>query len=126
MGTGRRKTSVARVRLAEGSGKIVINGRTVEDFFTEDKDRNAVFAPLDATEMRTRLDVTIHCHGGGITGQAGAACHGIARALKQMFGLTAPQPAEADREQPALNTMALQLRENGYLTRDRRTKGRTK
>jgi small subunit ribosomal protein S9 len=126
MGTGRRKTSVARVRLVEGNGQILINGRTVEDFFTEDKDRNAVFAPLDATEMRSRLNVTIHCHGGGITGQAGAACQGVARALKQMFGLAAPQPAEADGEQPAVNTMALKLREHGYLTRDSRMKERKK
>ena len=63
--TGRRKTSVARVRLMEGGGKILINGRTVEDFFTEEKDRNAVYAPLDATEMRSRLDVTIHCRSAG-------------------------------------------------------------
>jgi small subunit ribosomal protein S9 len=126
MGTGRRKTSVARVRLTEGSGAIQINGRTVEDYFTEDKDRNAVYAPLDATEMRSRLDVKIHCHGGGITGQAGAACHGIARALKQMFGLTTPQAAAADGDQSAVNTMALKLRENGYLTRDSRMKERKK
>jgi small subunit ribosomal protein S9 len=127
LGTGRRKTSVARVRLTEGGGQILINGRTVEDYFTEDKDRNAVYAPLDATEMRNRLDVKIHCHGGGITGQAGAACHGIARALKQMFGLSSPQPAEsADGEQPTMNTMALKLRENGYLTRDSRMKERKK
>ncbi len=126
MGTGRRKTSVARVRLTEGTGKILINGRTVEDFFTEEKDRNAVYAPLEATEMRNRLDVKIHCHGGGITGQSGAACHGIARALKQMFGLTNPPPAEADGEQPVINSMALKLRENGYLTRDSRMKERKK
>jgi small subunit ribosomal protein S9 len=125
IGTGRRKTSVARVRLVEGSGQVLINGRAVEDYFTEDKDRNAVYAPLLATEMRNRLDVTIHCHGGGITGQSGAACQGIARALKQMFGLT-PQPTEADGEQPVVNTMALKLREQGYLTRDSRMKERKK
>ena len=125
IGTGRRKTSVARVRLVEGGGQVLINGRTVEDYFTEDKDRNAVYAPLIATEMRNRLDVTIHCHGGGITGQAGAACQGIARALKQMFGLTT-KPAEADGDQPAINTMALKLREQGYLTRDSRMKERKK
>ncbi len=126
LGTGRRKTSVARVRLTEGTGQILINGRTVEDYFTEHKDRNAVYAPLEATEMRNRLDAKIHCHGGGISGQSGAACHGIARALKQMFGLTTPQPAEADGEQPTMNTMALKLRENGYLTRDSRMKERKK
>ena len=126
MGTGRRKTSVARVRLTEGTGQILINGRTVEDFFTEEKDRNAVYAPLEATEMRNRLDVKIHCHGGGITGQAGAACHGIARALKQMFGLATPAPTETDGEQPVGNSRALKLRENGFLTRDSRMKERKK
>ena len=127
MGTGRRKTSVARVRMTEGTGKILINDRTVEDFFTEEKDRNAVYAPLVATEMRNRLDVKIKTHGGGITGQAGAACQGIARALKQMFGLTTPAAAPtAEGEQPVVNTMALRLREQGYLTRDSRMKERKK
>ena len=88
-----------------------------------------MFAPLEATEMRNRLDVKINAHGGGITGQAGAACQGIARALKQMFGLTTPTPTEAapvDGEQPVVNTMALRLREQGYLTRDSRMKERKK
>ena len=90
LGTGRRKTSVARVRLTEGSGRLLINGRALEDYFNEDEHRNAVVGPLLLTEMANRLDVTILVHGGGITGQAGACSQGVARALKQMFGLTAP------------------------------------
>ena len=86
LGTGRRKTSVARVRMSEGSGKILINGRELNDFFTEDKDRSAVLGPLDVTEMRNRVDVTASVNGGGFSGQGGAVCQGIARALKNMFG----------------------------------------
>ena len=67
LGTGRRKTSVARVRLHDGTGKITINGRSLEQFFTEDKDRNAVVGPLVVTEMRNRLDMTVKVEGGGIT-----------------------------------------------------------
>jgi small subunit ribosomal protein S9 len=135
LGTGRRKTSVARVRLAEGNGNITINGRGLEDYFTEDKDRNAVTGPLDLTEMRGRLDVIIKVHGGGITGQGGACCQGIARALKGMFGLepepqAPPQTAEAaDGQQPAptpAGGMHKKLRDSGYLTRDGRMKERKK
>jgi small subunit ribosomal protein S9 len=124
LATGRRKTSVARVRLTEGSGKILINGRTLEDFFTEHKDRNAVVGPLNVTEMRNRLDVTATVTGGGITGQAGAVCQGVARALKTMFG-PAPAGPEADGESTE-NAMAKKLRDSGYLTRDGRMKERKK
>jgi small subunit ribosomal protein S9 len=122
LGTGRRKTAVARVRLSEGNGQISINGRTLEDFFTEDKDRNAVVGPLNVTEMRNRLDVTVNVKGGGITGQAGAVCQGIARALKEMFGLTTPQ---GDGEEAA-GHVAKTLRDSGFLTRDGRMKERKK
>ncbi len=126
-GTGRRKTSVARVRLLEGSGQIRINGRELTDYFTEDKDRNAVLGPLDLTEMRNRLDVLINVHGGGITGQAGAICQGIARALKVMFGGQPQEAAEAiDGEVTAGGGMAKKLRDSGYLTRDGRMKERKK
>jgi len=73
-GTGRRKTSVARVRLYDGSGKVVINDRDLNDYFTEEKDRNAVLGPLELTEMRSKLDVAVNVQGGGFTGQAGAIC----------------------------------------------------
>src|SRR5262249_37338876 len=120
LGTGRRKTSVARVRLSEGSGQISINGRALENYFTEEKDKNAVLGPLLATEMRTRLDVTVTTQGGGITGQSGAIKQGVARALLNMFGLTeAPAPAHqpaVDGEAPAapVMTMADKLRKEGF------------
>ena len=125
MGTGRRKTSVARVRLMEGTGKITINGRGLEDYFTEVKDRNAVLGPLGLCEMKSKIDLVVLVHGGGISGQAGAICQGIARAVKDMYGLHAPPtPESADGD--TLNNMAKQLRESGYLTRDGRMKERKK
>ena len=130
LGTGRRKTAVARVRLTEGSGQITINGRPVEQYFTEPKDRNAVYGPLDLTDMRKRLDVLITVRGGGFTGQGGAASQGIARALKDMFGLPAEAPATADGQAEGQETgaggMAKRLRDSGYLTRDGRMKERKK
>jgi small subunit ribosomal protein S9 len=123
-GTGRRKTSVARVRLTEGSGKIVVNGRSLEDFFTELKDRNSVVGPLEATEMRNRLDITATVEGGGITGQAGAVCLGVARALKVMFG-PAPTTPPVDGEEGE-SAMSKKLRDSGFLTRDSRMKERKK
>ncbi len=124
LGTGRRKTAVARVRLTEGSGQLLINGRPLNEFFTEEKDRRAVLGPLELTEMRNRLDVTVTVQGGGFTGQGGAICQGIARALKVMFGLQTPAPA-AEGEEP-VNDMAKRLRDSGYLTRDSRMKERKK
>jgi small subunit ribosomal protein S9 len=122
LGTGRRKTSVARIRMTEGTGKLTVNGRALEEFFTEDKDRSAVLAPLELTEMRNRLDVTIQVQGGGFTGQGGAICQGVARALKSMFGLTTEAPSEDE----VVNSMAKKLRDSGYLTRDGRMKERKK
>jgi small subunit ribosomal protein S9 len=121
LGTGRRKTSVARIRLVEGTGKIEINGRQLEEYFTEDKDRSAVVGPLVLTEMRNRLDAFIKVQGGGFTGQGGAICQGMARALKNMFG----QPA-ADADGEATGGIAKKLRDSGYLTRDGRMKERKK
>ena len=122
-GTGRRKTAIARVRLADGTGKIVVNDRPLDHYFTEEKDRSAVIAPLNATEMRNRLDVFVNVHGGGFTGQAGAVSQGVARALKNMFGLQTEQ--SADGQEPA-GGMAKKLRDSGYLTRDGRMKERKK
>jgi small subunit ribosomal protein S9 len=121
LGTGRRKTSVARVRLCEGSGQLSINRRELHDYFTEEKDRSAVLAPLELTEMRNKLDVTVIVEGGGFTGQGGAICQGVARALKAMFGL----PTDASEEE-TVNSMAKKLRDSGYLTRDGRMKERKK
>jgi small subunit ribosomal protein S9 len=88
LGTGRRKTSVARVRVSDGKGSILINGRTLEHYFSEDKDRAAVMGPLVATELANRLDILVKAQGGGITGQADAIKQGIARAIKVMFAPT--------------------------------------
>ena len=139
LGTGRRKTAVARVRIAEGSGKIAVNKRPLEEFFTEDKDRNDVLGPLLLTEMRNRLDVFVKVHGGGYSGQAGAICQGVARALKEMFGhqthepgTTAPaaapaqSPAEGTPPAPTESLFSKKLRDSGYLTRDGRMKERKK
>ena len=123
LGTGRRKTSVARVRMCEGNGVLLINGKTVNDYFTEDKDRNAVNNPLELLEMKSKLDVHIRVSGGGFTGQGGAICQGLARALKRMFSL--PTGVEVSAED-ATNAMAKKLRDSGYLTRDGRMKERKK
>ncbi|MGI9429701.1 MAG: 30S ribosomal protein S9 [Bythopirellula sp.] len=109
LGTGRRKSSVARVRIREGSGKITINKRELDDFFRIEQDRKALLAPLEHCEVRDSVDVIIRCHGGGTTGQAGACMQGIARALLKH---------DSD--------LAEKLRENHFLTRDSRMKERKK
>jgi small subunit ribosomal protein S9 len=151
LGTGRRKTSVARVRLTDGKGKIEINGRPLESYFTEDKDRAAVMGPLTATELANRLDVTVKVAGGGITGQAGAIMQGVARAIKTMFSpvseqksftftrsnLTVVRSYKAEKKpgEPAAPAAEMdessfglikKLRDGGYLTRDSRMKERKK
>lgn len=123
LGTGRRKTSVARVRICEGSGKISINKRTLDDYFTEDKDRAAVTNPLDLLEQRNRLDVFVRVHGGGITGQAGAICQGLARALKSMFGVPVGSEGAEGAEATSIDK---KIRDSGFLTRDGRMKERKK
>ncbi|MFV2067594.1 MAG: 30S ribosomal protein S9 [Pirellulales bacterium] len=107
--TGRRKSAVARVRIRSGDGKIVINQRPLEDYFTIDQDRNRVVAPLELVGKRTEIDIRIRVHGGGNTGQAGACLQGIARALVLY---------DAELHDP--------LRESGFLTRDARMKERKK
>ena len=109
LGTGRRKTSVARVRIRQGSGKITINDRELADFFRIEQDRNAVVAPLEYCEVRDSVDIAIRVHGGGTTGQAGACMQGIARALMKH---------DSD--------LAEKLREKHFLTRDARMKERKK
>ena len=126
IGTGRRKTSVARVRIREGSGKVVVNGRALDHFFTEEKDRNAVTGPLVLTDLANRVDVVITVNGGGITGQAGAASQGVARALKTMFGPAPTAPATPEEPETESGGIAKKLRLSGYLTRDSRMKERKK
>lgn len=108
-GTGRRKNAVARVRLVPGSGKIVINGRGVEDYFPMLMLQTVIRQPLKASEMDSRFDVIARVEGGGLSGQAGAVRHGIARALL--------------RVDPNFRPV---LKRNGYLTRDARMKERRK
>ncbi len=83
LGTGRRKTAVARVRVAPGSGKITINRRPFEVYFPTESLRTTVLQPLAATETSARFDIRVNVEGGGPMGQAGAVRHGIARALLQ-------------------------------------------
>jgi len=122
-GTGRRKTSIARVRLCDGSGRIVINGRELDHYFTEEKDRRAVLGPLELVEMRNKLDLFVNVKGGGFTGQGGAISQGVARALKEMFG-GSEAPAEGEGE--AGGGISKKIRDSGYLTRDGRMKERKK
>ncbi|MSR53458.1 MAG: 30S ribosomal protein S9 [Gemmataceae bacterium] len=128
LGTGRRKSAVARVRVAEGSGKIVVNDRPYDQFFTEEKDRGAVVGPLILLDMRNRLDVFVNVRGGGITGQSGATSQGVARALKSMFGIESGEAAAANPAEAATpeGGMGKKLRDSGYLTRDSRMKERKK
>jgi len=81
LGTGRRKTSIARVFLRPGSGKIIVNGRPIENYFPTEAGRLPVRQPLETVEMQDRFDVVVLANGGGISGQAGAIRLGIARAL---------------------------------------------
>jgi small subunit ribosomal protein S9 len=83
-GTGRRKTSTARVRITEGSGKLTVNGREFESYFSHDNFAKQAYAPLLTVDLREKIDVTANVAGGGVAGQAGAVAHGIARALQKM------------------------------------------
>jgi small subunit ribosomal protein S9 len=109
LGTGRRKTAIARVRLTSGSGKITVNGRAFETYFPTDTLRMVVAQPLALTNTAEKYDVRVNVTGGGPNGQAGAVRHGIARALLHVdAALRAPLKAE------------------GLLTRDPRMKERKK
>ena len=107
--TGRRKTSVARVRIRPGSGQIIINGRTVEDYLRRDALEMIMVQPLQLTETRDKFDIQISSNGGGLRGQAGAMSLGIARAL------VSSDP-----------TLRATLKRAGFLTRDPREKERKK
>lgn len=109
LGTGRRKSAIARVRLSPGTGAISINGRPVDRYFTEIQERTAVTDPLAITSTIGRFDVTVNVGGGGHSGQAGAIRLGVARAL-----------VRADKRYESV------LRERGFLTRDSRIVERKK
>lgn len=108
-GTGRRKSSVSRVRLAPGTGNITVNGKEYKDFFPTELAQLEVTGPLRVTETLGKFDLFVNVNGGGITGQAGATALGIGRALKEI--------------EPSLEAT---LREAGFLTRDSRMKERKK
>jgi len=109
LGTGRRKTSVARVFLRSGKGQITVNGRTFENYFVSESARAIVRQPLLATEMADRFDIIVLTDGGGPSGQAGAARLGIARALIEFNSELRPK-----------------LKQLGFLTRDPRAHERKK
>ena len=107
--TGRRKTAVARIRMTTGTGKIEINGRTFEDYFSTTGLQNTVLEPLQVAKSVSAYDVLVNTHGGGMTGQAGAVSLAIARALLQTD-----------------ENLRLPLKQVGLLTRDPRMKERKK
>lgn len=109
LGTGRRKKSIARVRLMPGTGNITINKRELDNYFGLETLKMIVKAPLVLTDNTAKFDVCVNVHGGGTTGQAGAIRHGIARAL-----------CKSDAELRAI------IKKAGFLTRDPRMKERKK
>ncbi|MGL4762409.1 MAG: 30S ribosomal protein S9 [Sarcina sp.] len=109
MGTGRRKSSVARVRLVPGEGNVIINKRDIQTYFGLETLRMIVNQPLVLTETKDKYDVLVNVHGGGTTGQAGAIRHGVSRAL-----------LKADE------TLRAELKKAGFLTRDSRMVERKK
>ena len=109
-GTGRRKESVARVRLYPGQGQITINDKDIDDYFSLETLKYIVRQPLNLTGAVGEYDIKVNVHGGGISGQAGAIRHGISRAL-----------VEADEER-----FKATLKKEGFLTRDSRVKERKK
>ena len=109
IGTGRRKSSVARVYMTPGTGKIIVNDKTLEDYLPQEILRMVVKSPLVETGTEGQYDININVYGGGLTGQAGAMRHGIARALLEV----------GEDFRPA-------LKKAGFLTRDPRAKERKK
>ena len=109
IGTGRRKTAVARVFLREGSGKIVVNGKDLKDYFVTADQIRMVNQPLLVTSNSNKFDILINVNGGGLNGQAAACLHGLSRALTQVDPNCRPA-----------------LKANGYLTRDSRMVERKK
>ena len=108
-GTGRRKTSTARVRITEGSGKLTVNDRSFENYFSHDNFAKQAYAPLLTVDLREKIDVTANVAGGGVAGQAGAVAHGLARALQKMNAELRPA-----------------LKKAGHIRRDPREKERKK
>jgi small subunit ribosomal protein S9 len=109
LGTGRRKTAVARIYLNEGTGKLTVNGRAFDRYFSHENFAKQAYAPLLTVELKEKIDVSANVMGGGVAGQAGAVAHGIARALQKMNAELRPA-----------------LKKAGHLRRDPREKERKK
>ncbi|OLZ10913.1 30S ribosomal protein S9 [Sulfobacillus thermosulfidooxidans] len=108
-GTGRRKNAIARVRLVPGTGRVLINGRPFEEYFPLRTLQTMVMAPLNSVDLQGRFDVLVRVEGGGVSGQAGAVRHGIARALLAVD-----------------SNFRIPLKQRGFLKRDSRMKERRK
>jgi small subunit ribosomal protein S9 len=109
IGTGRRKTATARIRVSEGSGKLTVNGRSFDQYFSHENFAKQAYAPLVVVDLREKIDVSANVSGGGVAGQAGAVAHGIARALQKMNAELRPA-----------------LKKAGHIKRDPREKERKK
>lgn len=120
-GTGRRKSSTARVYLTSGSGEIVVNNRVLEEYFGRETARMIVRQPLEALGLQGQFDIKVVVDGGGISGQAGAIRHGITRALIAYDEEGAPEDRRLDSE-----SFRRKLRAKGYVTRDPRRVERKK
>jgi small subunit ribosomal protein S9 len=107
--TGRRKTATARIRLTAGSGKLIVNGRTFDSYFSHENFSKQAYAPLLTVDLREKIDVSANVAGGGVAGQAGAVAHGIARALQKMNA-----------------ELRIPLKKAGHIKRDPRAKERKK
>lgn len=126
-GTGRRKTATARVFLKSGKGTIIINDRTLDEYFGRETARMIVRQPLEATELQTKFDITVTVAGGGINGQAGAIRHGISRALVQYEeGDDKGGKGGEDTSGTGGGPIRKALRKAGYITRDAREVERKK
>lgn len=119
-GTGRRKTSTARVFLKPGKGLITINDRSLDEYFGRETSRMVVRQPLEVTELLSKFDIVVTVDGGGINGQAGAIRHGIARALVRY------EEDESGTDTEGSGPIRKALRKAGYLTRDAREVERKK
>ncbi len=121
-GTGRRKTSTARVFLKAGKGNIIINDKTLEEYFGRKTSRMVVRQPLEVTELQSKFDILVTVDGGGINGQAGAIRHGIARALVKFE----EDESGAGDDTSGGGPIRKALRKAGYMTRDAREVERKK
>lgn len=125
-GTGRRKTSTARVYLKPGKGDIIINGNTLDQYFGRKTARMIVRQPLELTQLTDRFDIVVTVAGGGISGQAGAIRHGISRALVKYDEKNSHLADSSDEGSSGQGSLRKILRKAGYLTRDARQVERKK